>query len=59
MEIDKIARERNDPAFAEGARKELGIELRAQVVEILTPEQLDKARELDPEGIGREYPRGF
>jgi hypothetical protein len=59
IEIDRIARERSDPAFARNAKKELEVELRAQVVEILTPEQLDKARELDPEGIGKQYPRGF
>lgn len=59
IEVNKIAKERNDPEFARNAKKELEVELRAQVIEILTPEQLDKARDLDPNGIGREYPRGF
>lgn len=59
VEVDRIARERDDPEFAANAKKELEVELKADVVQILTPEQLDKARELDPEGIGRQYPRGF
>jgi hypothetical protein len=59
VEVDRIAGERDDPTFAENAKKELEVELRAEVVQILSPEQLDRARELDPEGIGRQYPRGF
>ncbi len=59
LEVNRIAGERDDPSYAANAKKELEVELRAEVVQILTPEQLDRARELDPEGVGKQYPRGF
>jgi len=59
LETAKVAKERNEPEYARKMQKETEKETKGRIVEILTPEQLDKLRELDPEGIGKEYPRGF
>lgn len=59
VEAARVAKERNDPGYALSAEKEIWAEAECDVIEILTPEQLDKLREMDPEGIGKRYPRGF
>ena len=59
VEAARVAKERNDPGYALNAEKEIKAEAEQDVIEILTPEQLDKLREMDPEGIGKRYPRGF
>jgi uncharacterized coiled-coil protein SlyX len=59
VEVAKVAEERGDPEYAQKAKKEIETQTKREIVETITPEQLDKLREMDPEGIGKEYPRGF
>ncbi len=59
LEVARVAKERDDPAYAEDAKKEMQADIEREVVEILTPEQLDRLREMDPEGFGKRHPRGF
>ena len=59
IETARVAKERDDPAYAESAKKEIQADVEREVIEMLTPEQLDKLRERDPEGFGRRHPRGF
>lgn len=59
LEVAQVAQERDDPQYAQKMKKEIETQTKNEIVEAITPEQLDKLRELDPEGIGKEYPRGF
>ena len=59
LEVQQIARETNDPEYAKAAKKELQDQVEKEVIEILTPEQVDMLRDLDPDGFGRRHPRGF
>ena len=59
LETQKTAKERGDLEYARTERVKLRHEAERELVEILTPAQLDKLRELDPEGFGKRYPRGF
>ena len=59
LEVEKAARELDDPGYAENAKKEIQAQLEREVIEALTPEQVDKMRELDPDGFGKRHPRGF
>lgn len=59
LEVVQVAQERNDPEYAQKMKKEIETQTKREIIEAITPEQLDKLRELDPNGIGKEYPRGF
>lgn len=59
LEAAEVANERDDPAYAEAARKEIQLETEREIIEILTPEQVDRLREKDPDGFGKRHPRGF
>ena len=59
LESQKIAKERNDPEYAATERGKIRTVAERELVDMLTPEQMDKLRELDPEGFGKRYPRGF
>jgi uncharacterized coiled-coil protein SlyX len=59
VEVAQVAQERDDPEYAQKMKKEIETQTKREIVDVVTPEQLDKLRELDPDGIGKEYPRGF
>lgn len=59
VEAARIARETDDPDFARTAKKEIQAQTEQEIIQVLTPEQLDRMRELDPDGFGRRHPRGF
>jgi Spy/CpxP family protein refolding chaperone len=59
LESQKVAKERGNLEYARSERIKIRQEAERELVEILTPEQMDKLRELDPEGFGKRYPRGF
>jgi hypothetical protein len=59
LELKKQAEETGDYDSANKAREQLRREAEKELVDMLTPAQLDKLRELDPEGFGKRYPRGF
>jgi len=59
LEMQEVARERNDLAYAAKMRLELRMDAEKELVEMLTPEQMDKLREADPDGFGKRHPRGF
>ena len=59
LESQRVAKETGDLKYAQTARVKIRHEAERELVDILTPEQMDKLRELDPEGFGKRYPRGF
>ncbi len=59
LESQRVAKERNNPEYAATERGKIRTDAERELVNMLTPEQMDKLRELDPEGFGKRYPRGF
>jgi hypothetical protein len=59
LEIHRVVKENGDLEYARKEREKTRTEAEREVVDMLTPEQMDKLRELDPNGFGKRYPRGF
>lgn len=59
LEIHRIVKENGDLNYARQERERTRTEAERELVDMLTPEQMDKLRELDPDGFGKRYPRGF
>ena len=59
LEIHRIVKENGDLEYARKERENTRTEAERELVDMLTPEQMDKLRELDPNGFGKRHPRGF
>jgi hypothetical protein len=59
LEAARLAKESGDPEYAKQLKKQVELETEQQILQILTPEQIDRMREMDPDGFGSRHPRGF